>query len=91
MQMTDSDRQFFLRVGHPETDLPQLSRAMRDVRLTISNGSEEKPISASEAIKVLGRETFLSGISRAAFHCSCGRTSSDGQYIAFSLSHWWKL
>ncbi len=83
---------YFLRIGHPKEELRQLKMAIHEVKLTLydkKTGKETK-INNTKAVEVLGLETFLSGISRAAFHATCSRTSPDNNYdVSFSLLHWW--
>ena len=93
MKTTKEMENYFLRIGHPKEDLWQLKRAIREVKLTLydkKNWMDERKISNEQAIKVLGMETFLSGISRAAFHATCSRDTKDNkQAVSFSLLHWW--
>ena len=93
MKITKEMEDYFLRVGHPKEDLRQLKKAIREVRLTLSDKKgwmDDEKISNEQAVKVLGMETFLSGISRAAFHATCSRDTKDNkQSVSFSLLHWW--
>lgn len=90
MTLTEKDKALFLSKGYTEIDLPQLQDAVNEVRLTLINGDNEQHITKRDAIRILGRETFLSGIGRSAFHSSCIRDSSDGQSINFDLRKWWR-
>lgn len=90
MQLTEKDKALFLSKGYTESDLPQLQDAANEVRLTLINGDDEQRTTKREAIRILGRETFLSGIGRSAFHASCIRDSSDGQSVYFDLRKWWR-
>jgi hypothetical protein len=93
MKTTKEMEDYFLRLGHSKSDLPQLRRAVSACDLTLIDnqlGSERK-IKADEAIDHIGLETFLSGISRAAFHATCSRESKDGRFsVSFNLLKWWK-
>ncbi len=90
MQLTEKDKALFLSKGYTESDLSQLQDAVNEVRLTLINCDDEQRITKREAIRILGRETFLSGIGRSAFHASCIRDSSDGQSVYFDLRKWWR-
>lgn len=90
MQLTEKDKALFLSKGYTESDLPQLSDAVNEVRLTLINGDDEQNITKRDAIRILGRETFLSGIGRSAFHASRIRDSSDGKSVFFDLRKWWR-
>lgn len=92
MKTTKEMESYFLRIGHPKDDLNQLKKAIREVRLTLCDNKtgKETKINNEKAVEILGMETFLSGISRSAFHATCSRTSSDGKYtVSFNLLHWW--
>ena len=92
MKTTKEMEDVFLRFGHPEEDLRQLKKAIREADLTLTEkktGKEAK-INSEKAVEILGMETFLSGISRSAFHASAVRESKDGKYsVYFDLSKWW--
>lgn len=70
MYCTKKMEEFFLKIGHPEKDLPQLKEALNICKVTVYNKKtkKEKRISKKRAIELVGLETFLGGISRAAFH-----------------------
>lgn len=91
--LTNQEKDYFIKAGHPESDFGQLGRAIQDVKVSLcKNENNEVPITREKAEQILGYEEFLSGISRAAFHESAWRTSkklTKGQGIYFSLHHWW--
>lgn len=92
-RLTEQDKEYLSRIGHPSEDYWQIEYAFNDVRLTITDksivkGCKTRKCKQKRAIEVLGRETFLSGLSRAAFHASAAR--DNGNYtIYFDLYHWW--
>lgn len=65
MKLTKSDKEYFLRIGHNEDDLKQLEKATGKTKYTINYKDK---ISTDKAIELLGREAYLSGISRSTFH-----------------------
>ena len=85
-------KDYFRRLGHPESDMNQLMDAISEVKLTLTDqktGKEEK-ITVNRAVEVLGEETFLSGISRSAFHATATRCDKEGKFsVYFNLLHWW--
>lgn len=91
--LTNQEKDYFIKAGHPESDFGQLGRAIQDVKVSLcKNENNEVPITREKAEQILGYEEFLSGISRAAFHESAWRTSeklTKGQGVYFSLHHWW--
>ena len=92
LRFTKQDEDWFLNSGHPQSDIKQLKDAFREVKLTLTDHKtmKETKITRSKAVEILGRETYLSGISRAAFHMTSYRESQDGRYsVYFSLYHWW--
>lgn len=79
MKLTEQDKQTLRDFGHPESDMRQLCEAARRCKYTDEHGNR---ISAEKAIKLLGRKTWLSGISRAAFHATAGREENNN-YVSF--------
>lgn len=79
---------YFLKIGHPENEIPQLKEALKVCRTTILDTG--KRISNQKAIEMLGLEVFLSGISRAAFHWDAGRQTPDGITIDIDCSKLFK-
>lgn len=72
----------------PNTDFDQINEATgRKTTLTLQDitkhESQTKKISHKEARKILGNTTYLSGITRSAFHWTSARESDDGRYCVF--------
>jgi hypothetical protein len=86
MKLTNKDKEMLINWGYKEEDLNQIERATTKTTYEM-NG---KKISINEALNVLGRETFLSGISRSAFHWSAGREDGKGQTVYFNSSKLFK-
>lgn len=82
MKLTKSDIEKLLKWGHLESDINQLEQA---ANICVYTDKNEKRISCKKAIDMLGREVWLSGISRAAFHWDCGRGEGDN-YVGFDCS-----
>ena len=93
MKTTKEMEEILLSFGHPKEDLWQLKKAIREADLTLTDkkyGKETK-INNEKAVEILGMKTFLSGISRSAFHATASRDSNDGKYnVSFDLHKWWK-
>lgn len=83
MKLTKSDIDYLLRIGHHADEIPQIKEAVRKCRYTDEKGDI---ITAEAALKNLGDEEFLSGISRAAFHWSSGREKGK-HYVTFNCSN----
>lgn len=92
MKFTDKDKEYILKCYSGETaqmeqDLPQIERAAdasaTEYELLNSDGSLNRRISRVGAIRLLGRERWISGIVRSAFHLTAMRQLDDGRIIYF--------
>lgn len=79
MKLTEQDKLILRNWGYPESDMKQLQRAASWCKY---EGENDERLVAKEVISILGRETWLSGISRAAFHYSATR-ENNGQTVYF--------
>lgn len=84
MKLTAEDKRHLIEWGYSERDLDRIEEAMQRDKTTYEMGL--CPISREEAITVLGRLEYLSGIARSAFHFSAARTASDGRVVIFDSS-----
>lgn len=84
MNLTKSDQDYLISLGHITNDLPQIEEAMREYMTTYTMGS--KRITRQEAIEQLGRQKYLSGLSRSAFHYSAVQYTSNNIPIYFDSS-----
>ena len=97
MKLTSEDKKILLKFGYPKEDFYQIERATTKTTYEIyernNNNKIEtnyKKISQSEALDILGREIYLSGISRSAFHNSACRDNENGQTVYFDSSRLFK-
>jgi protein associated with RNAse G/E len=72
MKLTDKDKSFLKECGYLDEDMNQIERALKKTIYEL-----DKKISINEALKILGRKEFLTGISRSAFHYSAVRTKNE--------------
>lgn len=79
--LTQKDKKYFLDNGFEEKDLDQIEDAYKKCKCDL-NGD---PITKKEALKLLDRETFLSGLGRAAFHYTADRKCDKGE-VGFDCS-----
>lgn len=86
MKLTRKDKELLTKWGHREADFNQIERATTK---TIYETNEKK-ISINEALEILSREEYLSGISRSAFHRSACRENEKGQMVYFDSSKLFK-
>lgn len=81
--LTDEDKNVLLEWGYPEEDLDQIELEANVCEFTQCYKTKaDKVITRDEAIKILGRKEWLSGISRTAFHWNCGRENGK-KYVHF--------
>lgn len=81
MKLTSNDKALLRKMGFSDQDFAQIEEALQRRKTKYRLGS--KPISREEAIVLLGRETFLSGISRSAFHYTAARKTPAGEVVYF--------
>lgn len=81
MKLTKKDRDWLMALGHRECDLPQIEDALHAGRTTYTLNDE--PITRAQAIQLLGRESYLAGISRSAFHYTAEQTTENGDAVGF--------
>ena len=94
MKLSEKEKSILLRWGHTESELRQIQDACNEARITLSVNQDTDctdRITEKFAARVLGREQFLSGISRAAFHCTATRVTPEGMEVHFDLSNWWRI
>ena len=82
VKLTKQDKELLRGYGPSEGDMKQIARAIRCTEYTV-DGTR---ITADEAVTILGRENFLSGISRSAFHYTASRESEDHSIVSFDSS-----
>lgn len=84
MKLTKQDKELLASWGERSNDIAQIERASKsdilELKLENLETGKRRKIGQKEAIKILGRETFLSGLSRAAFHYSSSRNSEDDKF-----------
>ena len=85
IKMTEERKQMFRDMGHEEGDMRQLSEALRRTKYKVSNREDDRttPISAVQALEILGEKKFLSGISRSAYHYTSARETEDGEFVVY--------
>lgn len=89
-KLTKEDEQYLLELGNKKEDLKQLNDAYKECVYWLCKGAtKQRRISRTNAIELLGREKFLSGISRSAFHMTAWRDINEESAILFDLTKWW--
>lgn len=94
MVLTKADKEYLLSINESEQYFPQIEEAMEVTKyeLTDAEGRETiRSITRKEAIDLLGRETWLNGLDRSAFHWTAMRETKDKKgYVLFNSSKLFK-
>ena len=94
MELTKKDKEYLLkRLNYSESDLPQIEAAIDETDYThIWPNERETKITARGAIRLLGRETFLGGIARSAFHYTAMRETdkAENDRVYFNSTRFFK-
>lgn len=80
MKLSESDKSYFKKCGYLDQDIPQIEKAIEVMQYEDEN---DKKVSRKYVLDNMDRETWLSGIGRAAFHWSAARETKDGKTIFF--------
>ena len=87
MELTAKDRKHLESIGVPEEDFRQIGEAADATTYELwtypeknnYRGQEKaKAITRLGAVRLLGREGWLTGLARSAFHCDAVREVGDG-------------
>lgn len=79
MKLTIEDKKILADMGVPNRDFPQIERAMTKTDYKYRS----RKISREKAIELLGRKSYLSGLSRSAFHWTAARETATGECVYF--------
>lgn len=80
MKLSESDKNYFKKCGYLNQDILQIEKAIEVMQYEDEN---DKKVSRKYVLDNMDRETWLSGIGRAAFHWSAARETKDGKTIFF--------
>lgn len=86
MILTNEDKQYLIDCGYEKEDFNQIARA---ISKTTYKYKGEK-ITAEKAVVIVGREAFLSGLARSAFHFTASREGKDGNHVYFNSHNLFK-
>lgn len=88
MKLTEQEKQKMRDCRYDDNDIEQVQMAAsRYCKYSDENGNR---LTAKQVIEMLGRETWFSGIVRAAFHWTCGRGDEGKNYVSFDCSSLFK-
>jgi hypothetical protein len=80
MKLTNKDKKYLLSIGYAENDFEQIGNIAKYTKYEMFTKEDESivtRITQKKAIELLGRNTFLSGLGRTAFHRSAVRYNDD--------------
>lgn len=67
-ELSEESKSILKEHGIPDCDFKQIAEAIRKTTYQVVENGKQRRISAEKAMDILGKERFLSGISRSAFH-----------------------
>lgn len=87
MKLSNNDVIYLKDLGYTDTrSLKQIETAAGQTVYIL----EGRRISGKQAVEILGRKAYLSGISRSAFHRSAVRETENGGMVFFDSSRLFK-
>lgn len=89
-KLTEKDKKLLKGWGYLDEDIAQIEEVANVDTITFTykkNKSVEHEITPQKAIRIIGREQFLSGLSRSAFHQSAIRYVKDNDKNGFVYFH----
>lgn len=93
MKLTNKDKAFLKSYGVDESDFSTIESAGRKTKYEMfetNNESIVTTITQKKAIEILGREKYLIGLFRSAFHSSAVRLNDDDTIcVVFDSSKFW--
>jgi hypothetical protein len=75
MKLTNKDKDLLIKRGYRNDDLTEIENSR--FRFEMFWGTNAIQITQKQALKLLGREDFISGIARATFHSTSVRNIKD--------------
>lgn len=86
--LTENDKEILRSWGHDESDISQIER-VAGKRFT-KYSREGRQITREKAIEILGRRSYLAGLSRSAFHYTASQVAEGGEIVLFDSSAFFK-
>lgn len=87
MKLTHADKSLLLDMGHRESDFDQIEEATRKTLYEYDG----RQVGREETIAILGRRSYLAGISRSAFHGSSVQFALDQKPVYFDSERLFKV
>ena len=87
MKLTEEDRAYLRDTLKEDTEsIRQIEQVLAKTTFKI----DKKRLTAEEVIEQIGREDFLSGMDRCAFHVDAVRITPEGEEIYFDSRRYFK-
>ena len=87
MKLTKADREYIRRnFWEDDKHIDQIEAAISKTKFKLG----DEPIGVTRAVAVLGREKFLAGMDRSAFHRSAVVQTDDGRNVYFDSGAYFK-
>lgn len=94
MHLTNKQKDYYRSLGWDNDDIAQFQGMGKYCKLTLCeepSGKKIRRITQKEAIEILGKDTFMSGMERACFHWNCSRSNEqDNLSVTFDNSSMFK-
>lgn len=87
MKLTANDKKLLTKWGFPKSDFEQIEEAMHRTTYKLDFKTRLSP---KAVVEYLGRELFLNGLARSAFHWTAVRNDASGHTIHFDSSSMFK-
>ena len=85
MKLTNKDKIYLSSIGYHNDDFDVIERNSKSIKYELMSRKDNDisiKLNQKQAISLLGRENFLSGIGRATFHDSAVRTIDSNSNLA---------
>lgn len=86
MKLTNKDKNYLISIGYHTEDLNEIEKATKTMFYEMfSNTDKNIPdvrVNQKQAITLLGKESFLSGVARATFHRTAVRVCTSTPNIS---------
>lgn len=76
-ELSEESKSILKEQGIPDCDFKQIAEAIHKTTYQVVENGKQRRISAEKAMEILGKERFLSGIARSAFHWNAVRVAGS--------------
>lgn len=88
MKLTKNDIALLVKLDVSEEDFKQIEHSMAKTRTkyTMDQDNGPAPVEQEDVIALCGREAWLTGLVRSAFHRTASITTKDGREVIFETN-----